>query len=116
MDLSILPNEIKIYIRRMVYDMNRQDPVLLNDIISYFTDKKIQIEFSFKRYVIKMMQPEIFHINTIINNIIKEFEITVILKRFYKKINIPTFNSLKETKKLNILCGFNVTPRKRNHN
>lgn len=38
-NLSRLPWEIIIKIRKLVYDMNRQQPHLLNDIRNYFIEK-----------------------------------------------------------------------------
>ena len=45
LNLSSLPWEIIIKIRRLVYDMNQQEPHLLNDIRNYYIEKKVKASY-----------------------------------------------------------------------
>ena len=97
LNLSSLPWEIIIKIRRLVYDMNQQAPHLLNDIRNYYIEKKLYTELSFVRYNSNFSQ----------FNLIKEIDINSFLQRLFKcKFNArEIFIGFNENKKVNLMLG-----------
>ena len=106
-NLSNLPWEIIIKIRKLVYNMNQQQPHLLNDIRNYFIEKRLYNELSFVRY----------NSNFSKFNLIKEIDINNLLQRLFKsKFNATEiFNTFNENKKVNLMLGL-MLPHERDTN
>jgi hypothetical protein len=106
-NLSSLPWEIIIKIRRLVYAMNQQAPYLLNDIRNYYIEKKLYSELDFVRY----------NSNFSKFNLIKEIDINNFLQRLFKcKFNAKEiFNTFNENKKINLMLGL-MLPHERDIN
>ena len=106
-NISSLPWEIIIKIRRLVYDMNQQAPHLLNDIRNYYIEKKLYTELSFVRYNSNFSQ----------FNLIKEIDINSFLQRLFKcKFNArEIFIGFNENKKVNLMLGL-MLPHERDTN
>ena len=107
LNLSSLPWEIIIKIRRMVYDMNQQEPYLLNDIRNYYIEKKLYSELSFVRY----------NSNFSKFNLIKEIDINGLLQRLFNVVENAReiFIGFNENKKVNLMMGL-MLPHERDTN
>ena len=107
LNLSSLPWEIIIKIRRLVYDMNQQAPHLLNDIRNYYIEKKLYTELSFVRY----------NSNFSKFNLIKEIDINSFLQRLFNVAENAReiFIGFNENKKVNLMMGL-MLPHERDTN